>query len=506
MNSLLAASHQSIFIEVGLALAAFFVGACVSYVCFKVAGAGGETKTEREKPALPESQANDDERSRMAAQQLRDLAQNVATDVSTHNALVGDISTELGLLQSGGDSVANEAAVASAVARLLSANNKLQDRLEDAERKIQAQAEEIRTQQSEARTDSLTKLANRRAFDDELERCQVQALEANRPFSVIMLDVDHFKQFNDTHGHQAGDEVLRCVGRTLTKTVKAGDTPCRYGGEEFAVILANTKITDAVVAGERIRKAIESMPVSYDGKSLRVTASIGVAEVRESETGVSLVRRSDEAVYASKKLGRNCTHLHDGTGTVPAATAVKKPPTPAQVVEDVKSIVPPKVHGAEKLCDYDSFISELRRRIAESHRFGSPLSVIYFSVSDFPLLENTYGTAVGSLLVDSVSTFVQSTLRDMDLLAKVDRSELAILLPGSTVSAAKIVGQRIRTSISHCPIPLGSTSVRLSLDMGVATVHPEDDALSLLKHAKGSLEKTQGGESATETAAVPAKA
>ena len=113
----------------------------------------------------------------------------------------------------------------------------LQNRLAQAEKQIAAQAADLRSYETEARTDSLTGLANRRAFDDEMQRRFAEWQRRRTPFSLMILDIDHFKQFNDSHGHPAGDEVLRNVGKVLVKTARQMDLPCRYGGEEFAVIL-----------------------------------------------------------------------------------------------------------------------------------------------------------------------------------------------------------------------------------------------------------------------------
>jgi diguanylate cyclase len=438
----------------------------------------------------------------MAAQQLRDLAQNVASDVGAHNTLVEGIADQLGALTAGDG---NSGVVMEAVAKMLEANKKLAERLEDAEHKIQTQAEEIRTQQSEARTDALTKLANRRAFDQFLAECVEKSHKDSKPVSLIMLDVDHFKQFNDTHGHPAGDEVLRTVGRTLIRAVKSGDLACRYGGEEFAVILVNTNAVDAQVAAERIRKAIEAMPVHFGGNTLRVTASVGMAESLEGEEQAQLIRRADESVYASKKAGRNCSHWHDGVEFLRINVlksdeiAHHKAPTLPQLAADTA-----------KLPDRATFADELKRRIAESHRFGFPLTLLYFRVKDFKKLEHTYGNAIGALLLDSLAAFIQSTLRDMDLLGRLENGELIVMLPGSTDSASKIVGQRVKTSISLCPIPLGDHQVRLELDMGVATVQPGEDASDAMASAQADMEAAAAAEAAAahelQHAAEPATA
>jgi diguanylate cyclase (GGDEF)-like protein len=281
------------------------------------------------------------------------------------------------------------------------------------------------------------------------------------------------------------------VGRTLTRIVKSGDLPCRYGGEEFAIIMANTKIAEGQVAAERVRKAIESMAVQFAGKSLRVTASIGLAAIMADEDGAQLVRRADDGVYASKNAGRNCSHWHNGTECLPIPAA-GKPAPPRDDARHFKSPASPATEtiGVQigNLPDRAAFTDELGRRIAASNRSGEPLAVLYFRVKEFKQLETNYGNAVGSLLLDSLATFIDSTLRDMDLLGKLEAGEFVVMLPGSSASAAKIVGQRVRSSVSLCPIPMGSQQIRLELELGVSSLRADDDATAAIARAKDELE------------------
>ncbi|NOZ40544.1 MAG: GGDEF domain-containing protein [Planctomycetes bacterium] len=469
---------DNVLIDASLALVALCVGFFSALWYVRHIAPSRQSDNEAAQDAQEkEAQDNDAERANMAALQLRDLAKNVASDVGDHCTLVTDISDELGEITDG--SPGSGAAVAQAVSKILTANEKLQNRLADAEQKIQTQAEEIRTQQSEALTDSLTKLANRRAFDNAITKSIDSFNNQRRPFSLLIFDVDHFKNFNDTHGHQAGDEVLRCVGRTMTETVKTTDIPCRYGGEEFALILPNTRIDSARIAAERVRKAIEAMDVEFEGKHLSVTASIGVAEMLREEDDIKLIRRSDDGVYAAKEAGRNQTYWNDGQQCLPLNAPA--PQEVADVTDETQKEKSSKPTTSDSdLPNREVFSDELQRRVAESHRFGVSLSVMQISLRDFAKLEKEYGNAVGQLLLDSVAQFIRSSLRDMDLLGQLNAGEFVVMLPGSSEKEAQLVGQRVEKAISNCAIPLGGKELRLEVFPVVTDVYPDDDAQAMI--------------------------
>ena len=143
---------------------------------------------------------------------LQELASHIASHVGEHSSRVEEINKELSSAQ--GDETA---AVVSAVAKLIEANQQMQQQLDTAEVKLQEQAKLVETTSAEARTDALTQLANRRAFDDELERHCDQFRREGTAFTVVLADIDHFKQFNDQHGHQVGDEVLRGVAKVFER-------------------------------------------------------------------------------------------------------------------------------------------------------------------------------------------------------------------------------------------------------------------------------------------------
>ncbi len=166
-----------------------------------------------------------------------------------------------------------------------------------------------------ATTDSLTGLANRAAFDDEMNRLTSARMSGNVPqaLGVLMIDVDKFKHFNDTFGHAAGDEVLRMVGAVLTSICRESDFPARYGGEEFCVVMPQTTTFGTKRLAERIRTAIETEAVEYEGQQLRVTISAGGActnVVNDPNDGQALRKLADHYLYKAKENGRNRCEIY----------------------------------------------------------------------------------------------------------------------------------------------------------------------------------------------------
>ena len=176
--------------------------------------------------------------------------------------------------------------------------------------------------EEEAITDELTGLSNHRRFRQILSKEVERAKRFDRPLSVVMLDLDDFKEINDNHGHLQGDQVLREVGRILKSESREVDEPARYGGEEFAIALPETRIDGAMEVGERIRRRLEAVLVPLDGRTgeIRIRASVGVAGSPEQAPEVrSLIRAADQALYRAKQQGKNRTARAGGR---PAAEAV----------------------------------------------------------------------------------------------------------------------------------------------------------------------------------------
>jgi diguanylate cyclase (GGDEF)-like protein len=155
--------------------------------------------------------------------------------------------------------------------------------------------------------DPLTELFNRRYLEETLERELRRATRLQRPVGVVMMDLDHFKSFNDRFGHEAGDLLLRELGKLLKKHIRGGDVACRYGGEEFALILPDISLQDAQERAEQLREEIKAMNINYREQALEaITLSLGVAMFPDhGDTGILLLRAADTALYEAKRLGRD---------------------------------------------------------------------------------------------------------------------------------------------------------------------------------------------------------
>lgn len=243
----------------------------------------------------------------------------VSTDVSDYRTLIESLSDQIAK-EVKKESHPSAVAAAALITQVLEANYSLQARLDNAEATLQQQSGEIAAYISQARTDALTGLNNRRVFDEYLATSLAAWHAQSKPVGVILFDIDHFKILNDTQGHLAGDAVLRELALLLRQNAPAGALLARYGGEEFACVLAGVGQVDICKAAEELRAAVETTVFLYERTSLRVTISCGVAQATFSEDAFGLLKRGDNALYASKSAGRNSVYLHDGYHCVPYST------------------------------------------------------------------------------------------------------------------------------------------------------------------------------------------
>lgn len=203
---------------------------------------------------------------------------------------------------------------------MLEANRQLERQLH----KTNQELDELRLQLEEARheasTDALTGLANRKAFNDALQEQSTRANETRSDLCLVMADMDHFKHFNDSHGHLIGDKLLRFVANILKDSLKGQDLVARFGGEEFAILLPNTPLRGALAVAESLRARVQNQRLKRTDTQRPiggVTLSLGIATYRFGESVEDFVARADTALYQSKRLGRNRVTLE--TQVVPAA-------------------------------------------------------------------------------------------------------------------------------------------------------------------------------------------
>ncbi len=187
-------------------------------------------------------------------------------------------------------------------------SSQLQSNLSETSRELDAIRESLNHAEQRANTDTLTGLPNRRAFDECLRIAQIEAMEGGLPLGLLMIDIDHFKRFNDNFGHGVGDQVLRLIATTLRDRLRENDLPARYGGEELIAVLPGATLAVCEAVGERIRRSIAECRLTRrsTGETLPgVTVSIGIAQFRFGESITQLIERCDEALYLAKRTGRN---------------------------------------------------------------------------------------------------------------------------------------------------------------------------------------------------------
>ena len=232
-----------------------------------------------------------------------------ARDTASYKNALSAATGELG----GGDR--SPADLRKLVDSLVAATRAMELRAKSLEGELQASSEqvtELRTKLADVRkesmTDPLTGISNRKAFDEAVQAAMAAVAWEGEPVTLLLCDIDHFKKFNDTFGHQTGDQVLRLVASCLGENIKSRDTAARYGGEEFAVLLRGTGLDAATRLANQIRSTVETKKLvkKSSGDILgAITISIGVAQFGRGETADAIIRRADACLYGAKHNGRN---------------------------------------------------------------------------------------------------------------------------------------------------------------------------------------------------------
>ena len=236
----------------------------------------------------------------------KDFLATAISDNRTQMATLGEVSTEC---QATADPRPIIEKLVKELSKATSRSSALEANFLKTTKDLDQIKDSLKQAEEHSNTDALTGLANRRSLEAFLRGGQIAAMEAGTPLSILMIDIDHFKKFNDTYGHQVGDQVLRLVGKVLQESVRDCDLAARYGGEELMAILPGAALDACAEAAERIRRRISEARLTRrtTGEEISsVTVSIGVAEFRMAESADGMIERCDRALYQAKRSGRNC--------------------------------------------------------------------------------------------------------------------------------------------------------------------------------------------------------
>jgi diguanylate cyclase (GGDEF)-like protein len=423
----------------------------------------------------PRSRDEDALRAREMLDRLRELTQHVAADVDQHKALMGRINDELHASEE-----RQPTTVLNALDKLIESNERMQQQLQSAEAKLATQAQQLVSHAAEARTDPLTMLANRRVFDQGMEEALLAMRDHGALATILMLDVDHFKALNDNYGHQAGDAVLRGVAGVLRQQIPAEFLVTRYGGEEFAVVLPSTTLDKAQAFAERVRQTLGETTHDFDGLKLRVTVSIGLAQLQTGDTSTSVVGRADEALYAAKQQGRNLTCLHDGLQVLRVRVA---PP-----VEPKRSIASPPPKPEPGISSPEVFSSDIRRRMGDWHSGGSPLCVLFVQVDELKEIREEGDDENAHAAMRALTLSLKAAMREIDHAARFEGDTLSLLLPGCTMRGAVTVAERLRAAAARCMLPKRYTRRQFTISVGVAEALAHENEDSLIERVRTSLD------------------
>jgi diguanylate cyclase len=373
-------------------------------------------------PASPDDQADS---LANVARQLELHISGMSANVDAHQTRVETINDKLR-----GDTTDADA-VAEAVGQLIEANTEMQQQLVKAQEQIHKQTLELEFAQKKAVTDALTRIPNRGAFDAHISarhkigpRTQGVSPHAG---VLALLDVDHFKKFNDTYGHRAGDEVLKVVANLLHSRLHKYGLVARYGGEEFAVILDNVDLDTAAPIIDKVRAEIAERDIEFEGQSLSVSASIGVAELVDRENIEEWLQRADDGLYHSKEEGRNCGHKMTSDGPVRIGAVTTK------AAHSSPEVVAASTGPFSTLPNHEAMV-EIFKEVRD--RAGDNVGVSIMAIRCDSKAE--------AAKLKALLPIVRTNLRNVDRLGAYDANTLLVCLPSIDDAAARDRGIQIR--------------------------------------------------------------
>jgi diguanylate cyclase len=263
-----------------------------------------------------------------SAQTIRNIMLSLAavtqrTDqaASDSTQALGDVRDNLDRMRLPQDVSPGHALLLAEIDKVIASNTTLKNELAHSQEVLATQKRQIEALRTAVRIDGLTQLANRKHFDEKLDEMIKFHQRYNEPLSLLMIDLDNFKAINDTHGHQAGDRILKGVAFKIKSALRESDFLARFGGDEFALILIKAGAQAAADVAWKLCTNMQESRFLLDKNELRVTISIGVAEADREESAQSLLKRADTALYRVKENGRNSVSIADPRDSSDEATA-----------------------------------------------------------------------------------------------------------------------------------------------------------------------------------------
>lgn len=468
---------------------------------------------------------------------LRSIVTGMAAGVDMHQGRIQMVNNTLNNIDAD-----NPAVMEQAINALLEANKLMQDQLSDAQTRIAKQAQAIEKVTAQARTDAVTGVANRLAFNEAVDEAISSFKSEGRTTTLAMLDIDFFKKINDTYGHAVGDEVLKAVGDLLQEKLQGRGMVARYGGEEFAVLFAGCPAAWMVRIVEEARKSVEDHVVATDQGNIRVTCSAGMADICDGDTVATFIDRADQGLYISKQNGRNrghwCSHgkwlpMEQRTlemlwhpldpATVIAldhqsskknsspkpdftpSSSTEQPDTRREMAvveianecveialkaagpaEDSLSGDKPKPRRGnndrpcllQKVIEHDQFVDCLSQSLKSMPEMGEPVSVLHIRIVNRRELLKKFGEDAVALCVESLLQAIRYSLRGVDKIGRTANGDFEVLMEGPMIESVCYRAARIQLGLNSANETLALSEMRIQM-AAISSLHADSPAVML---------------------------
>lgn len=239
---------------------------------------------------------------------VRDLTDTIQEITATSGSFDHKMELSIEEIQAAGnvdDILALKEGIVGEIKKVRASSQSIKKELDEYRQATQSLSSKLEQTEAKALVDALTNVLNRNAYNMKISQMVRESSRTNGVFCLLVIDIDHFKKFNDNYGHKAGDRVLRSVAASIQESLRASDLVFRYGGEEFVVLLGGANLENAIKLAEKIRKGVEKDYYIDKERKMKVTVSLGVACIHPDDTELSLFERADKALYAAKDKGRN---------------------------------------------------------------------------------------------------------------------------------------------------------------------------------------------------------